>query len=625
MNNTKGLTIAKARLIFKALIMAAIVLNAFAGVSMAQEKEASNQDSETPFSFGERLASDKKVRPEAPREVVANEAMTPPGNDNFANATLLTAGSTINVSIVDATGEVDEPIHGAGRGGFANGQNSVWYKYVANMSGVITFTTGASQTNVLDDTVLSVYTGSAVNSLTRVAESDDHPGNAFYSKVSFCATAGQTYYVAVDGWEWRVGTFTLNLSLSNVAANDNFANAKVIALSDSHFPGMSACTTGATAEAGEPVHGGNSNGHSIWYRLSNTGGRSVTISTAGSLFDTVIAVYTGSSVNGLTLVTANDDFGPTGTRSSRVTFFAMPGIEYRIAVTGFFTETGTSLIYFSENRNESSKRFDFDGNPGTDIGIFRPSNGQWWLNRGFGQTFSTTFGTGADRVTPADFTGDGKVDIAYWRPSNGTWYIFRSEDYSYYEAPFGTLGDIPVAGYFDNDFRADLVVFRPSTGTWYISGSRGQTFVVQFGSDGDVPVVADYDGDGVSDLAIYRPSNGQWWIRRSKLGVVAATFGTAGDKPVPGDYTGDGRTDIAVFRPATGQWLILRSEDSSYYAFPFGISTDTPAPGDYDNDGKFDATVFRDGTWYSQQSTLGIQIIGFGSAGDKPVASSYMY
>jgi hypothetical protein len=272
--------------------------------------------------------------------------------------------------------------------------------------------------------------------------------------------------------------------------------------------------------------------------------------------------------------------------------------------------------------------FDFDGDGKTDISIFRPNSGEWWLNRSSsGQTIAFQFGQSTDKLVPGDFTGDGKTDVALWRPSNGFWYVLRSEDNSFFSFPFGTNGDIPVVEDFDADGKADVGVFRPSTNEWFISKSSGGTSIITFGISGDLPVVADYDGDGKADIAIYRPSVGQWWISRSSNNsVYAFQFGTSADKPVQGDYTGDGKQDAAFFRPSTGEWFILRSEDSSFYSVPFGTSGDLPAPGDYDGDDKFDTAVFRpsNNTWYVNRSTAGVLITGFGISGDKPLPNVFV-
>jgi len=271
--------------------------------------------------------------------------------------------------------------------------------------------------------------------------------------------------------------------------------------------------------------------------------------------------------------------------------------------------------------------FDFDGDGKTDISIFRPSLGEWWINKSSnGGNAAFAFGNSSDKLVPGDYTGDGKTDVAIFRPATGEWFVLRSEDNSFYSFPFGTSGDIPAPADFDADGKTDAAVFRPSNSTWYVSKSSGGVIIQQFGQAGDAPVTADYDGDGRSDIAIWRAATGEWWINRSTAGIVAYTFGGGADKPVQSDYTGDGRSDVAFFRPTTAEWFVLRSENNSYYSFPFGTTGDTPAPGDYDGDGKTDATVFRPSTntWYSQRTTAGTLIQSFGIAGDTPVPNAFV-
>ncbi len=296
-----------------------------------------------------------------------------------------------------------------------------------------------------------------------------------------------------------------------------------------------------------------------------------------------------------------------------------------------FSSRRFSIVYNGSNVTLTAlgrtAPFDFDGDSKTDIGIYRPSNGQWWYQRSFdNQVVALQFGNSADRIMPADHTGDGKTDVAFWRPSTGEWFILRSEDLSFYAFHFGTTGDIPVPADFDGDGKADATVFRPSTGIWYISKSTGGMDVVNFGQNGDLPAVADYDGDGKADVAIYRPSVGQWWINRSTGGVIALGFGGSTDLPVQGDYTGDGKADAALWSPSTGEWFVLRSEDYSYYGVHFGTTGDIPTPGDYDGDGRFDTAVFRQSNsfWYINRTTSGLLIQHFGTTGDKPVPSAFV-
>jgi cytochrome c peroxidase len=311
------------------------------------------------------------------------------------------------------------------------------------------------------------------------------------------------------------------------------------------------------------------------------------------------------------------------------TFYGRWYVTDANAANGFSVSRLFQFTVFGNATAISNAPFDFDGDRKTDVAIFRPSVGEWWINRsGTGVTWAAQFGAGSDSIVPGDFTGDGKADVAIWRPSSGDWFVLRSEDYSYFSYPFGTIGDIPATGDYDADGKTDATVYRPSNFTWYVRRSTDGGYTIQqFGAAGDVPVPSDYDGDGKTDIAIFRPSVGQWWMNRSTAGVLAVTFGNASDKLVPGDFTGDGRSDNALFRPSTGEWFILRSDDFSFYSFPFGsIEGDVPAPGDYDGDGKFDATVFRptNATWYSQRSTGSILIQPFGSPGDRPVPNAFV-
>jgi uncharacterized delta-60 repeat protein len=272
--------------------------------------------------------------------------------------------------------------------------------------------------------------------------------------------------------------------------------------------------------------------------------------------------------------------------------------------------------------------FDFDGDSKTDLSIYRPSVGQWWLQKSSDNSaYVAQFGNATDKLAAADFTGDGKTDVAVFRPSDGHWYVLRSDNSSFYAFPFGTEGDVPMPADYDGDGKADAAVYRPSTSTWFIQRSTdfGVT-ITQFGINGDQPVTADYDGDGKADIAIRRPSNGQWWLNRSTAGVIAVTFGTGSDNAVQGDFTGDGKADVAVWRPTTGFWFVLRSEDFSFYAFPFGTTGDIPSPGDYDGDGKSDATVFRPNgsVWFVNKTSGGVLIQQFGAAGDQPVPNAFV-
>jgi hypothetical protein len=257
---------------------------------------------------------------------------------------------------------------------------------------------------------------------------------------------------------------------------------------------------------------------------------------------------------------------------------------------------------------------DFDGDGKSDITVFRPSTGAWYV-RGSSVSATYMWGGGSDIPVAGDYDGDGKTDIAVYRPLTGVWYIVKSSSSIGTVYAWGGGKDIPVAADYDGDGKTDIAVFRPSTGVWYIvksSSSIGTVYV--WGGGKDIPVPADYDGDGKADIAVFRPSTGVWYIVKSSSswGTIYA-WGGGGDTPVPGDYDGDGKTDIAVFRPSTGVWYVR-----GISTIGWGGGEYIPVPGDYDGDGKTDIAVFRPstGTWYI--TTLG-SAINWGAAGDIPL------
>jgi hypothetical protein len=138
----------------------------------------------------------------------------PPANDNFSTAQAITGCSgSVNGSNVGATKETGEPNHSPDNNG---GTKSVWYQWQAPGTGTATITTAGSGF----DTVLGVYTGASVGSLTAIAKNDDNNANDTTSIVTFSATAGTTYMIAVDGYNnagagGDVGPITLNWSLTN--------------------------------------------------------------------------------------------------------------------------------------------------------------------------------------------------------------------------------------------------------------------------------------------------------------------------------------------------------------------------------------------------------------------------
>jgi len=173
----------------------------------------------------------------------------------------------------------------------------------------------------------------------------------------------------VSGVPLAIGTNVITVTGSNIYGNvdndsvtiivrpppsDTFANAPILPDNPEVATGSN---TNATTEPGEPAHAGNGGPyHSVWWNWSEpTNSLLLTISelsflqidTLGSDFDTVLAVYTGSAVNNLTQIAANDDAGP-GIITSEVTFQFDSGQTYHIAVDGkTASDTGNITLNYA--------------------------------------------------------------------------------------------------------------------------------------------------------------------------------------------------------------------------------------------------------------------------------------
>jgi len=274
-------------------------------------------------------------------------------NDRFSNRIIL-AGTNMTVtgSNTNAAKENNEPNHAGNPGG-----KSIWWSWSPPTNGDLTLNTDGSTDaeGTPLDTLLAVYTGASVSTLSVVASNDDH-GILVTSRVRFQALAGTNYQIAVDGFndgsEVAAGNIVLNLAFIGEPIqrppNNDFTNGIVLS-------GRTVVTNStnvlATREPGEPLHAGGVGDTSIWWSWTALVTTNVTVSTFGSSFDTLLAVYSGSVLTNLSLVAASDDTAPAdGVNSSTLNFAASAGSIYQIAVDGFDGASGQVTLRIEPSR-----------------------------------------------------------------------------------------------------------------------------------------------------------------------------------------------------------------------------------------------------------------------------------
>jgi hypothetical protein len=141
-----------------------------------------------------------------------------------------------------------------------------------------------------------------------------------------------------------------------IPANNNFADATAINLGSATTVTVTGHNTNATKETGEPRHATYAGGRSVWWKWFAPANGTVTLDTRKSYFDTLLGVYTGTTVAALTTIASSDDIDPGVVQASSLTFTATGGTTYFFAVDGFdgdnagislnlaFTSTGPSVL-----------------------------------------------------------------------------------------------------------------------------------------------------------------------------------------------------------------------------------------------------------------------------------------
>jgi hypothetical protein len=240
----------------------------------------------------------------------------PPTNDDFANATVITALPFADtVQRAEATTEVGEPL-----GNCSLSTQSVWYSFTPAASGLVRASTAESRSY---DASLAVYrqTGSGFEGLQLQACSNFYTSQSSSLQVD----AGSTYFIQVGGIYGFGDPTRLTLVDVPPPANDDFADASPI----SALPfAVSVDTTAATTETSEPSPSCGAVSQTAWYAFTPAQDESVTASMS-SPFSTVLAAYSGSSLANLVQVRQLCD------QYQVLTFRAQAGTTYYFQLGGY--------------------------------------------------------------------------------------------------------------------------------------------------------------------------------------------------------------------------------------------------------------------------------------------------
>jgi hypothetical protein len=129
-----------------------------------------------------------------------------PVNDLFINGIALTGDSGVKtVNTLNARKELGEPNHAGNDGG-----KSAWWTFTPTNDGILTLST----TNSTFDTLLGIYTGSRVDTLTPVASNDDAYDGVKFSKITQAVRGNQVYHIAVDGFDGAFGVVFLSYTFA---------------------------------------------------------------------------------------------------------------------------------------------------------------------------------------------------------------------------------------------------------------------------------------------------------------------------------------------------------------------------------------------------------------------------
>ena len=165
------------------------------------------------------FATGKNPSPIVAATYTYDAAAGAPKGDFFADPIKISGSS--GTRIIDDnyayTVEQGEPLHTLANGGYYYQYRTIWYQWTAPGSGTMTFQTSARGNGYLYQTLVAVYTGDTLASLTRLGfATQPDSNNNYVTSVTISVNQGETYRIvgmmAGNANDSSYGAFTLSWS-----------------------------------------------------------------------------------------------------------------------------------------------------------------------------------------------------------------------------------------------------------------------------------------------------------------------------------------------------------------------------------------------------------------------------
>jgi List-Bact-rpt repeat protein len=221
----------------------------------------------------------------------------------------------------------------------------------------------------------------------------------------------------------------------------------------------------------------------------------------------------------------------------------------------------------------------------SNVGIFRPSSGAWYLTTTLGGLWHGCdvdycregFGMAGNHPIAGDWDGSGKSKVGIFDPQENIWEfgMVAPKILNFAVPKTSGIPQIPITGSWGKsgkDFVGIYQLMPDQSGHWYLDGNGNGTWdgctkdrcLGPFGRVGEVPVVGDWNGNSVSNIGVFDPESGTWTIDYNGNGKFdgcsidkcLGPFGFVYDIPVVGDWDDSGNSKIGVFRPNSGEWFL---------------------------------------------------------------------